>query len=75
MELNQLTDEQIANLTPEQIEMLENDPGQVSEILGKESDQGQETATDKPEQEVAQRGQWHDNGAANGAGERKSRSF
>ena len=65
MELNQLTDEQIANLTPEQIEMLENDPGKVSEILGKESDKAQQTATDKPEQEVDGAA----NGAAIGAGE------
>ena len=34
MEVDQLTDEQVANLTPEQIEMLENDPGKLSEILG-----------------------------------------
>lgn len=34
MEVEQLTDEQIANLTREQIEMLENDPDQVFEIPG-----------------------------------------
>ena len=34
MEVEQLTDEQIANLTREQIEMLENDPDQLMEILG-----------------------------------------
>jgi uncharacterized protein YwgA len=67
MELNQLTDEQIANLTPEQIEMLENDPVKVSEILGKESDQAQETATDKPEQEVDGAANGAASGAANGA--------
>ena len=36
MEVDQLTDEQIANLTPEQIEMLENDPSKLSEIFGKQ---------------------------------------
>ena len=35
MEVDQLTDEQIANLTPEQIEILENDPSKLAEILGK----------------------------------------
>ena len=34
MEVDQLTDEQIANLTPEQIEILENDPSKLAEILG-----------------------------------------
>jgi hypothetical protein len=34
MEVDQLTDEQVANLTPEQIEMLENDPSKLAEILG-----------------------------------------
>jgi hypothetical protein len=34
MEVEQLTDEQIANLTPEQIEMLENDPDRHIEIPG-----------------------------------------
>jgi hypothetical protein len=33
MEVDQLTDEQVANLTPEQIEMLENDPSKLAEIL------------------------------------------
>ncbi|SHL42646.1 hypothetical protein SAMN05216428_102369 [Nitrosospira sp. Nsp11] len=37
MEVDQLTDEQIANLTPEQIEELENDPSKVDEILGKQA--------------------------------------
>lgn len=59
MELDQLTDEQIANFTSEQIEMLENDPGKLSEIMGAESTE-KETAKE-PEQEVQ--------GAANGAGE------
>ena len=45
MEVDQLTDEQIANLTPEQIEILENDPSKLEEILGKE------TAKDEPELE------------------------
>ena len=55
-----LTDEQIANITPEQIEQLENDPEAVIEGLV-----NQEEATesgDEPEQ--AEEG-----GAANGAGE------
>ena len=34
MEVDQLTDEQIANLTPEQIEILESDLGKLAEILG-----------------------------------------
>lgn len=42
MEIDQLTDEQIATLTPEQIEMLENDPDRLAEILGKQ------TAEDEP---------------------------
>lgn len=37
METDQLTDEQIANLTPEQVEMLENDPDTLGEILGKQA--------------------------------------
>ena len=45
MEIEQLTDEQIANLMPEQIEMLENDPDRLAEILGKQ------TAKDEPVQE------------------------
>jgi hypothetical protein len=62
MDVSQLTDEQIANLTPEQIEILESDPEKLMEILGeKEGDKAQETATQDPEQE--------DKGAANGAGE------
>lgn len=51
MEVDQLTDEQIANLTPEQIEMLENNPGKLGEILGEKA---QEAATGEPEQEVRQ---------------------
>ncbi|MGH8685737.1 MAG: hypothetical protein ACREUM_10355, partial [Nitrosospira sp.] len=47
MEADQLTDEQIANLTPEQIEMLENDPDKLGEILGKQA------AKDEPKQEQA----------------------
>jgi hypothetical protein len=34
MEVDQLTDEQIANLTPEQITMLEEDPSKLAEFLG-----------------------------------------
>ncbi|SCY26145.1 hypothetical protein SAMN05216420_10429 [Nitrosospira sp. Nl5] len=45
MEADQLTDAQIANLTPEQIEMLENNPDKLGEILGKQA------AKDEPEQE------------------------
>lgn len=56
MEMDQLTDEQIANLTPEQIEMLENDPGKLVGVLSSQA------AKDKPEQEEQQ-------DAANGAGE------
>lgn len=55
MEVNQLTDEQIANLTPEQVEQLENDPSKLGEILGTQA------AKDEPKQEGQQ-------GAANGAG-------
>ena len=47
MEADQLTDEQIANLTPEQIEMLENDPDKLGEILRKQA------AKDEPKQEQA----------------------
>lgn len=45
MEMDQLTDEQIANLTPEQIEMLENEPGRLVEILGEQA------VADEPRQE------------------------
>ncbi len=48
MEVEQLTDEQIANLTREQIEMLENDPDQLIEILGSKPASG-ETGNEKPE--------------------------
>jgi hypothetical protein len=65
MEVDQLTDEQVASLTPEQIEMLENDPGKLSEILGiQEAPKGapkeaqeevpEETAADQPEREASQ---------------------
>src|SRR5687768_18533230 len=47
MEVDQLTDEQIANLTPEQIELLENDPDRLDEVLGKQA------VADEPEQEEA----------------------
>lgn len=59
MDVADLTDEQIANLTHEQIEMLENDPDKLAEILGK----GAEDPNDEPEQEEEQ------DSAANGAGE------
>ncbi len=45
MEVDQLTDEQIANLTPEQIELLENDPDRLDEVLGKQA------VADEPEQQ------------------------
>jgi len=61
MEVGQLTDEQVANLTPEQIEMLENDPGKLSEILGiqeapKEAsgEAPEETTADQPKREAQQ---------------------
>src|SRR4051812_4699154 len=63
MEIDQLTDEQIAKLTPEQIEVLENNPEKLDEIMSaQEAPQqvSEVTATEKPEQEVK--------GAANGAG-------
>ena len=53
MEVDQLTDEQIANLTPEQIEILENDPSKLAEILG---------VTEEPKPEVVE-------SVANDAGE------
>lgn len=56
MEIDQLTDEQIANLTPEQITDLENNPEKLEEILGTQA------VKDEPKQEVQK-------GAANGAGE------
>lgn len=58
MEVSDLTDEQIANLTHEQIEMLENDPTKLAEIMGKT-----EEPNDEPEQEE------EEDSAANGAGE------
>lgn len=51
MEVDQLTDEQIANLTPEQIEILENDPDRLAEILGTQ-EAGKEEAHEKPKQEA-----------------------
>jgi hypothetical protein len=63
MDVDQLTDEQIAKLTPEQIEILENNPEKLIEILALQQpsqDVPQETPSEKPEQE--------DNSAANGAG-------
>lgn len=61
MEVSELTDEQIANLTPEQIEMIESDPDKLKEILA-----GQEEATDESEDEPEQA---EEESAANGAGE------
>jgi chromosome segregation ATPase len=49
MEVDQLTDEQIANLTPEQIEILENDPGRLAEILGVQK-APEEEAHEEPKQ-------------------------
>jgi hypothetical protein len=63
MEVDQLTDEQIAKLTPEQIEILEKNPERLDEIMGLQqaSEPGAEIASaEKPEQE--------DNAVANGAG-------
>jgi hypothetical protein len=71
MEVDQLTDEQVANLTPEQIEMLENDPGKLSEIFGiqeapKEAsgETPEETTADQPKREAQQSalGDTHVNG-------------
>jgi hypothetical protein len=39
MEVDQLTDEQIANLTPEQIEILESDLGKPAEIHVQQGEQ------------------------------------
>jgi hypothetical protein len=61
MEVNQLTDEQIKTLTPEEIETLETNPEKLEEILSTKGG-ASETATDKPEQGEQE-------GAANGAGE------
>ena len=51
MEIEQLTDEQIANLTPEQIEMLESDPNRLSEILDNQKEEEKTRAKDEPGQE------------------------
>jgi hypothetical protein len=58
MELDQLTNEQVASLTPEEIETLETNPEKLDEIMAAKG--GKET--DEPEQEEQE-------GAANGAGE------
>lgn len=60
MEINDLTDEQIANLTPEQVELLEQDPDKLKEVL--EVQAAKKTKDDKPEPEVKE-------GVANDAGE------
>lgn len=52
MDISELSHEQAARLTPEQITILESEPERIDEFLA---------ATDKPEQEVK-------DGAANGAG-------
>jgi hypothetical protein len=62
MEIDQLTDEQIANLTPEQIEMLENDPNKLVEILATQADK--DDTKDDPEPAVKK-------GVANDAGDAK----
>lgn len=57
MEVDQLTDEQVANLTPEQIEILENDPGRLGEILGAQEapkEAPEETAGDQLKREAQQ---------------------
>jgi uncharacterized protein YwgA len=61
MELNQLTDEQIANLTSEQIEILETNPEKISEFM---SEKTETATTDEPKQEVEE--------AANGQGEEET---
>lgn len=58
MELSELTDEQLKTLTPEEIEVLENNPEKLDEIM--EAKEPKKTATE-PKQE--------EQGAANGAGE------
>jgi hypothetical protein len=60
MEIDQLTDEQIANLTSEQIEMLENDPNKLAEILATQADK--DDTKDDPEPAVKK-------GVANDAGD------
>lgn len=57
----ELTDEQIAKLTPEQIEMIEKDESKLDEILAGQ-EKAPEASEDKPEQE-------EEDSAANGAGE------
>lgn len=58
MEIDQLTDEQIANLTPEQITELENNPEKVAEIVAQQDVSGKATGKSKQEEQ---------DGAANGA--------
>lgn len=41
MEVDQLTDEQIAALTPEQIEMIENDPSKLADIMDAQKASGE----------------------------------
>lgn len=68
MEVDQLTDEQIANMTPEQVEMLENDPDRLAEIPGNRKDEEETRAKEEPGQEE-KLGAHHDsNGAAPPAG-------
>ncbi|SEK64196.1 hypothetical protein [Nitrosovibrio tenuis] len=62
MEVDQLTDEQIANLTPEQIEMLENDPGKIGEILD-----AQEAANQVPEETTSDQSDQKGHSAADSA--------
>jgi hypothetical protein len=58
MEISELTDAQVATLTPEEIETLESSPEKLDEIMASK----EAKATDKPEQEEQE-------GAANGAGD------
>jgi hypothetical protein len=51
MEIEQLTDEQIANLTPEQVEMLENNPEKLAEILEGQSAEDGDTKNDDTKDE------------------------
>ncbi|MBA4141944.1 MAG: hypothetical protein H0X43_02835 [Nitrosospira sp.] len=66
MEIDQLTDEQIKKLTPQQIEQIEEDPAALDKIMAEQEPKEPEKAAteddDKPKQE-------EEDGAANGAGE------
>lgn len=65
MEIDQLTDAQIASLTSEQVEELENNPASVSKFFPDETDDKSE---DEPKQEEDPQ-ETDEESAANGAGE------